>query len=335
MHLRRGEGYLEARGLYGEILSVVVGAAFEDMRVGSDLYSEAMGSHDKGKPKLAISFSGGRTSAVMTKLLLEKHRDEYSEVKVTFCNTGQEHEATLQFVRDCDDHFGFNTVWLEAVVNPVHGKGIRHRIVDFETASRDGEPFEAVIKKYGIPNPALPQCTERLKVEVMLDYFRQWGQPGKAYKSAIGIRVDEADRMNLSGKYIYPLVAQRWTKRMVNDEVASWPFDLGIPNDAHGNCVWCWKKSFRKLYTLAISNPEYFDFPRRMEKEYGSVKANDSDRTFFRGSRTANDILREAGETSFRPYTDDDIIYKEFQLDWLDQGAACGDTCEIGADYEA
>lgn len=268
----------------------------------------------------------------MTKLLLDQYRDDYSEIEVVFCNTGQEHEATLEFVRDCDEHWAFNTIWLEAVVNPVHGKGIRHRVVDFETASRKGEPFEAVIKKYGVPNPALPQCTERLKVEVMLDYFRKWGQPGKAYKSAVGIRADEADRMNLGGKFTYPLVKQGWTKKMVNEEIKNWPFDLKIPSDAHGNCVWCWKKSLRKLYTLAQSNPEYFDFPARMEREYGHVKASDYPRTFFRGNRSAEDILSEARTVSFRAYTDADVKNKSVQLSWLDLGGGCGESCEIGAD---
>jgi len=67
------------------------------------------------KEKYHVSFSGGRTSAYMTKLLLDNWSDRYDFI-VTFANTGLEHPKTLEFVRNCDDHFGFNTVWLEAVV---------------------------------------------------------------------------------------------------------------------------------------------------------------------------------------------------------------------------
>ena len=101
---------------------------------------------------LHIAFSGGRTSAYMTKILLERDSHKYNNVVTVFSNTGQENEETLEFVKNCDDKFGFNTVWVEAEVNPSKGKGTTHRIVNFDTASRDGRPFEDVIRKYGIPN---------------------------------------------------------------------------------------------------------------------------------------------------------------------------------------
>ena len=47
-----------------------------------------------------ISFSGGRTSAFMLYKVLEAHHMSLPpEAKVIFCNTGKEHEATLDFVR--------------------------------------------------------------------------------------------------------------------------------------------------------------------------------------------------------------------------------------------
>ena len=65
------------------------------------------------KPKLAISFSGGRTSAVMTKLCVEKFKDTH-DIAIIFANTGCEHENTLDFVNKCDKHFGWGVVWIEA-----------------------------------------------------------------------------------------------------------------------------------------------------------------------------------------------------------------------------
>jgi len=40
------------------------------------------------KPRLAISFSGGRTSAVMTKLCVDKFSNTH-DIEITFAHTGQ------------------------------------------------------------------------------------------------------------------------------------------------------------------------------------------------------------------------------------------------------
>jgi 3'-phosphoadenosine 5'-phosphosulfate sulfotransferase (PAPS reductase)/FAD synthetase len=144
--------------------------------------------------KLVISFSGGRTSGYMTKKILDAKGGEY-DIKVIFANTGFENEATLQFVHDCDTHFGFNTVWIEGVTNMEKGVGMSHKVVTFETASRNGEPFEAVIQKYGIPNMQTPLCTIDLKRYPIEHYLRSIGWSLRDYDLAIGIRTDEQRRV--------------------------------------------------------------------------------------------------------------------------------------------
>lgn len=282
------------------------------------------------KPRLAISFSGGRSSAVMTKLCLEKYGSTH-EIVVTFANTGCEHPATLDFVRDCDTVWGFNTVWLEAVVTHGQKIGSRHKIVSYETASRNGDPFEQVISKYGIPNPSKAgHCTRELKKNPIQSYLKSIGwNYGKRFdhQMAIGIRADEIDRMSPeNGYFMYPLIDMGYTKAMVNAYMKSAPVNLGIPSDAFGNCVWCWKKSIRKLLTVANADPSAFDFPRQME-----IKYKDRDNaTFFRGNRSANDILAMAQQTAFEPYQDSMQLTIWDEL--LDLGGACSDGCEIGHD---
>ena len=56
--------------------------------------------------RLAISFSGGLSSAVMTKLCIERYTGDY-EISIIFVNTGCEHEATLNFVHICEVYFGW------------------------------------------------------------------------------------------------------------------------------------------------------------------------------------------------------------------------------------
>ena len=58
------------------------------------------------KEPTCISFSGGRTSAYMLWRVLQAHDMSLpNDVKVIFCNTGKEHEATLDFVRDIEKQF--------------------------------------------------------------------------------------------------------------------------------------------------------------------------------------------------------------------------------------
>jgi len=103
--------------------------------------------------RLSVSFSGGKTSAVMTKYIIDR-RDQldYDEICITFANTGCEHPATLQFVHDCESHWGWDVNWMEAKITLGKRIGPRPKTVDFESASQDGKPFRDYIEKHGIPN---------------------------------------------------------------------------------------------------------------------------------------------------------------------------------------
>ena len=292
------------------------------------------------RQRVRISFSGGKTSAYMTKMLLDRFRPENRELLVVFANTGQEHEETLKFVDRCDKAFGFNVVWLEAVVTHEARVGVGYKIVSFDTAARKGEPFEEVTKKYGIVNRMYKHCTGRLKTEPMAAFCRGigWGRVGD-YSTAIGIRADEMDRVSLSGLknkgFFYPLVDMGITKEDIRLWWLKQSFNLNIPEHL-SNCTWCWKKSNRKLLTLCNTHPEIFNFPARMEKLYAFAGGDRRDgqprqeRRFFRGNRTVADLFAEAAKP-FVPFEDDKFIPFD---DELDVGGACGDSCEIGADED-
>jgi hypothetical protein len=296
------------------------------------------------KPKLDLSFSGGRTSAVMTKLCVEKFKDTH-DIAITFANTGCEHEDTLKFVDQCDKHFGWGVVWVEAVVNPEKGKGIRHKVVNYETASRNGEPMEADFAKHGLPGPGYLHCTRDTKEAPIKSYLRrELGWSAGDYKIAIGIRADEMDRINLETAkkegFVYPLADAGWTKEDVKRECDSWPFDLYLKGEHYGNCVWCWKKSLRKLLTLANEQPSVFDFPKKMEDRFSEVITGRNDdggkRWMFRNNMTTVDILEMARTKNFEPYVDVDqmgfdFIQPSYDV-FLDTGSSCGESCEIGAD---
>lgn len=220
---------------------------------------------------IVVSFSGGRTSAYMLRLLLDNY--PAAALHVVFANTGKERPETLNFVQACSLRWGIPIVWVEAEVVPAKGVATGYRVVSYETASRDGEPFEAVIAKYGIPNNSFPHCSRELKTQPIGAWLRATfaGQP---FRMALGIRADEAER---EGAWWYPLIEWGVTKAQVRQFWRNQPFDLGL-KDYEGNCDLCWKKGHNKVLTLLEERPELGQWWAAMETKYGRITPNDADR---------------------------------------------------------
>jgi len=258
-------------------------------------------------------------------------KEEYPDTIFTFANTGLENEETLEFVDAVDRAYNLGVYWIEAVTFSQKGKGQGYRFVNFETASRNGEPFEQQIKKYGLSNPVRKYCTRDLK-SVPLDKFAK-DIAGDHYK-AIGIRVDELDRISPDYEkhgFIYPL-AFWWpeTKNEINRFWDNQPFRLNLKH-YQGNCKTCYKKSFRKLAWIAKENPEYFDFFERMEKEHSETNMQNAPEAIkiFRNNKTVADI-REMAKTAVEPIDDARIYEVNGDLFGYDDDLdACGsESCE-------
>lgn len=279
-------------------------------------------------PKLFISFSGGKTSAYMTyKILSSDWKNKYDEVVVLFANTGQEHDKTLEFVHNCDKHLGFNTIWIEAEINQEQGIGVRPKVVTFETASRNGEPFEAFCAKYGIPNMISPQCTSRLKTDPMHYYIRKVLGWGREYDTAVGIRTDETRRVSskaTDNKIVYPLIDWFPSDKIdVNDFWEDMPFTLEI-KEHQGNCKWCWKKSNTKHFINLDENNDWYDFPDRMEKLYSTVRtdAEGKPQYFFRGRKSTEILRNEWKEVRV-------LKNRQASLFDNDENGGCSESCEL------
>ena len=288
------------------------------------------------KKKGLISFSGGETSAYMSQWLLANKSKEY-DFKVVFANTGQELEQTLEFVQQCDRLFNLNCTWIEADVQNGRGDGTKAKIVNFESANRTGYPFERVIAKYGIPNMAFPHCSRELKATPIRAYARSIGWGAGKYESFIGIRADEFDRASPksgSDRLVYPLIKLGITKEDINSYWRDMPFRLQIKG-YEGNCKTCWKKTNRKLMTIAKHNPEYFEFNQRMEQKYENHQPLGKDlyslpARFFRKKLTTQQIL-DMAQSDFIEATDDrmkfESIYQPSLFD-LDVSSGCEESCE-------
>ena len=287
-------------------------------------------------PKLLISFSGGRTSAYMTKLLLDKYQAVYDMI-VVFANTGKEREETLEFIKKCDDIFHFNTIWVEAITNPERGKGTRAKIVNYDTASRNGEPFEAMIAKHGMPSIASPHCTRELKRYTIQSYAKSIGW--KKYQTAIGIRVDEIDRVKNDKKFIYPLVSYQHgvRKNDINKFWSQQTFDLELKS-YEGNCDLCFKKSFRKLMTLVNEKPELTDWYKEIDSKYSNyIPAGRTKKVVpiysFRLNKSIHDII-DMAKNKFDPAKDESKYQPQYEQGnlWgieLDLSNGCIESCEV------
>ena len=267
---------------------------------------------------LLISFSGGETSAYMTHRIFSSELFANIEKQVVFANTGQENEETLDFVKKCDDEFGFNTTWVEAVTQP--GRvACTHKIVTFETASRNGEPFKAMIEKYGLPNKSYPHCTRELKLHPIRSFMGSLGWFD--YMTAVGIRVDEPGRIAKTAKannIIYPF-NDVWPtdKQDVRDFWDDQLFKLEL-KEYQGNCKWCFKKSTKKHIRIIRENPEFFKFPREMEQLHG-----------FTGN--GSDIRDKGRRVIFREHRNTDMLFKlagVFGEVHDDNDDGCSQSCE-------
>lgn len=275
------------------------------------------------KEKYHVSFSGGRTSAYMTKLLLDNLSDKYDFI-VTFANTGLEHPKTLEFINNCDTVFGFNTVWLEAVVHHDKRSAPTHKIVTFDTASRKGKPFEEVIKKYGIPNRKFPGCTRDLKLAPIKSYLKSLNIDEHKIRTALGIRTDEKRRVNpkvaQARTLEYPLI-DVWPsdKQDVLDWWEDQPFDLGI-DEFEGNCLGCWKKSLKKHFMQIERDPSVYDFHKRMEAEHRFTGPQQGHRHFFRGDMSTIQLFDAYAVHGAEPRR---MVEQSYE------NSGCSESCEL------
>ena len=110
-----------------------------------------------GGEVLMISFSGGRSSAYMTDRWLKE--DRKGEIVICFANTGKEERLRhwILFV-PVELHWDRRVYWLE------YDLATKFRIVSYQTASRKGEPFAALIEKRKyLPNVVQRFCTQELR----------------------------------------------------------------------------------------------------------------------------------------------------------------------------
>jgi hypothetical protein len=297
------------------------------------------------KQRLLISFSGGRTSAYMTWWILNVWEDRRNwEITIVFANTGLEEPETLLFVHRCAINWGIEIIWVEAKHKDEHGnpfseKGwsVRHQVVDYFTAARAQKlvnggwswtPFEEMISVLGIPSTNSPFCSFQLKKYAIESYAESIGWTG--YYKAIGIRIDEAKRVN-----------ENWEKELIKyflidpnptwkrDVVIWWrkqDFDLQVDTDL-GNCGGCWKKDMPRLLRIAKAKPQKLEWWQYVTEKYGFFMPREMVKlippfNFYRGNLSPNDILQMAAKY-------DSLTFEQISMfSEVEKETGCGESCE-------
>lgn len=219
-----------------------------------------------------ISFSGGRTSAYMLWRVLQDNNGLPDEAVVCFANTGKEEEATLKFVHDCETNWNVKINWIEYLTEDP-----KFKIVDYETASRNGEPFESLItKKNYLPNTFARFCTQELKIIPITRFMKSLGV--EEFVTFVGIRADEPRRVakmrNNKDIKETPLATVGIGVKDVLDFWERQSFNLNTitinGNSLLSNCDLCFLKKADHLVSLVIDKPERAIWWANMEKKIGA-----------------------------------------------------------------
>jgi hypothetical protein len=287
----------------------------------------------KDNKNIFCSVSAGYSSVMMAVMLPKWYPDH--TILYAMANTSKEREESLLFMDKCDKYYKFNMSWIEAKFHSKKGKGVTYNVVDFENLKRNGEIFEAGIKKHGIPSVINKWCNRDMKVTPLKKFADDvFGKDN--YSIAVGLRADEMDRVRKDYKennVFYPLMDRNIGTRDRNKFWLNQPIKITIPA-FKGNCDMCFEKSRRKLMTILIEEPDKAIWWDKMMKKYNTIPieqkyaynayAENGGMNFYRDNMSISDLVKLAE----RPFTKatDEYVYEN---DLFDAEGDCGSGCQV------
>jgi hypothetical protein len=273
-----------------------------------------------------VSFSGGRSSAVLV-YLMEIARQRFNwRVKYIFCDTGVEHPQTYRFIRNMVKFWGIDLIILRLKVNPELGQGNSYEVFEpndlmDSTKMPPFQPFFDCLVKYGVPTIAGPYCSERMKKDVFNAYCKDHFGKGQ-FVTWLGMRSDEPTRTKPKEgiRYLADLIdiekadVIRWWKKQ--------PFDLEL-DEFEGNCLFCVKKSTQKIAAVIRTNPNfYLMWKYYIKSAQVRIKEGYDKNIMYRGHMSLNGI-----STMYEGYSDEEIISRLISSRREDVGS-CSESCE-------
>lgn len=181
----------------------------------------------------------------------------YPDAEVIFMDTGAEHPKTYEFIKNFAAHFGIAITCLRCIPPEVKYGKFTYEQIPLEAIKHDLVPWQRILKHYGHPYIGGAFCTHRMKQMPFEKYCDEKYGKGN-YERWLGIRADEPRRLHEREGFHYLADISDFEKP---DILAWWkqqPFDLEIPEHL-GNCVFCIKKSNKKLALAARDEPELYE----------------------------------------------------------------------------
>tara|TARA_R110000772_G_scaffold50134_1_gene115342 strand:- start:1 stop:876 length:876 start_codon:yes stop_codon:yes gene_type:complete len=287
----------------------------------------------KDNKNILCTISAGYSSIMMALKIKEWYPDH--KVVYVMANTSKEHKESLIFMNKCDRYFGLNMNWIEAIFNPIKGKGVKFRVVKYKDLKTNGEIFEDGIKKLGISSKINAWCNRDMKL-VPVKKFADSVFGLNNYSIAVGMRADEMDRVGKAYKTnntFYPLLDNGITTKDRNKFWDNQPIKIEIPA-YKGNCDLCYKKSNRKIMTVLKENPDKAEWWNNMIKKYSQIPiegkpsynayAENGGMSFYRQNISLDELIKMANDP-FKMATDEYL----YENDLFDKEEDCGSGCTI------
>ena len=212
---------------------------------------------------ILITVSGGRSSAMMARIIQTSVKySDWNKVFV-FCNTGMERVKTIDFLKKIETIWGIPLVKIEGVYSNDLGVGVGFKIVEWDDLDMNANVFRKMIQHknkgrfHGLPFKGAPYCSSELKTRPSKKFADSIFGVNN-YITAIGFRSEDMPRriswpeINSDKKRVFPLI-QDFKKPIDQLELTYWwrrqKFRLEI-HSKFGNCQLCWKKSKNNLLII-------------------------------------------------------------------------------------
>ena len=259
-----------------------------------------------------VSFSGGRTSAYLVRMMMERD----PSAKYIFMDTGAEHPKTYEFVKNVVNHWGIDLTCLRVVPNEEMGKASTYEVLSINEIGPDLEPWKRMLKKYGHPYVGGAFCTDRMKTVPFTKYCQEKFGRGN-YTTWLGMRADEPKRTSPKPGIRYLAEISDFEKQDVIDWWKGQPFDLEIQEHL-GNCVFCIKKSLQKVALAAKDEPVLATQFIQTLHEYDTKP----DKVMYRSNNSLEQVI-----ALFSGTERDDLASRMTSMRQYDTGS-CSESCE-------
>jgi 3'-phosphoadenosine 5'-phosphosulfate sulfotransferase (PAPS reductase)/FAD synthetase len=210
---------------------------------------------------IICSWSAGVTSAVATKLAIEKYGKE--NVRIIYFKIDSAHKDNERFIRDCEKWYGME-------IEQIQGKY--------------KDQFEVVEKTKYVNGANGARCTLELKKKLRFEFEKENEITGTVLGFEFEPKeVNRAIRFKEQypeAKPIFPLIDCEMTKNeaafMLNKEGIELPtmYSLGYPNN---NCIGCVKGGQGYWNKIRVDFPEQFERMAKIEREIGATCLKNSE----------------------------------------------------------